>query len=604
LNGKPPLSGTLFWGTLLLIVFIAVFGRIILRPLDLNRDSAVLLQTGQLLLEGKQPYVDFSSTNPVLIMYINAIPAAIANVMSIHVITAFLLFVLLLIVWSALTTIRVLSSSRLGISNSEIVFLITVFSGLSLLFMLPSIGVVFGQREHLFMLLYLPFFVTRYVRYERGGLSPTTAVIVGIVAAIGACVKPHFVLISIAVELYWLIARRTYRNLIRPEMFAYVGVGLLYAAHFFFLSDEVKESFFGRWLPFVAQRYDVYDKPLSSLLPSPAMLVIVVAVLLLIVAFLTSGRKGSLVGMTRPLMILAVAGIAMFLLQRKLFNYHLIPAISGVVLTMGILGYEHVQVFFRADGDQRNRQRAWLWMLPITLVALVAALLYKSGDILPLWADTALLALVAVLGGLLALLPGRVRERASRWSSRTGTRIRMLILVLIAVPVLLVGMSPWGERDPLKGNPLAELIDRYTQKGDPIFIFTTSMRPTYPMTVQMERRPGSRYLTASVIAMLYKGVEAVPGEEFPYRIGNDIPEEERRYLAELADDIAAFRPRLIIIRDDGYYQGCPDGFTLMDYLTRINFIERAMGDYMPLPRVGGYEVFLIQDDGPRTRQQS
>ncbi|MBK7838137.1 MAG: hypothetical protein IPJ49_10765 [Candidatus Obscuribacter sp.] len=44
-------------------------------PYAISGDTAMYLQTGQFLLEGKLPYRDFQDLNPPLIMYVCALPA-------------------------------------------------------------------------------------------------------------------------------------------------------------------------------------------------------------------------------------------------------------------------------------------------------------------------------------------------------------------------------------------------------------------------------------------------------------------------------------------------------------------------------------------------
>src|ERR1700679_1637233 len=71
---------TILWTTLAAVGFLIASLLYKLRyPLEINTDNAVYLAVAQLLLGGKQPYVDFYDTNPPLIMYLNVIPAAIGN---------------------------------------------------------------------------------------------------------------------------------------------------------------------------------------------------------------------------------------------------------------------------------------------------------------------------------------------------------------------------------------------------------------------------------------------------------------------------------------------------------------------------------------------
>src|SRR5262249_39057847 len=87
----------------------------------------------------------------------------------------------------------------------------------------------FGQREHLFFLLYVPFFVARAAGATHGRGSDFAR---GVVAGIGVCVKPHFAVLVLAVEIYLLILRRDLRRVASLDIAGLIAVGVAYIAHF------------------------------------------------------------------------------------------------------------------------------------------------------------------------------------------------------------------------------------------------------------------------------------------------------------------------------------------------------------------------------------
>ena len=216
------------WNILLYSVLATILLYLVAHPLQIDHDCAAYLVEASRLLDGDIPYVDFVELNPPMAIYLNVIPAIIARLLPIHIIFAFLLSVFSLILWSTWTIRKLIKFSSFSREDH-------VLGCLSALYVLFSAILLFdnefGQREHLFVLLYCPFLVTRFLRLQNEKISPPIAITAAVAAAIGACIKPHFVAIALLVELYWLITKRDHRKLFTPEMIVFAFVGLLYPLH-------------------------------------------------------------------------------------------------------------------------------------------------------------------------------------------------------------------------------------------------------------------------------------------------------------------------------------------------------------------------------------
>ena len=68
------------------------------------------------------------------------------------------------------------------------------------LFDLP--GQDFGEREHLLLLLALPYLLLAAARAVGREIPASHAVAIGLLAAAGLLIKPHFVLLWLAIEGY------------------------------------------------------------------------------------------------------------------------------------------------------------------------------------------------------------------------------------------------------------------------------------------------------------------------------------------------------------------------------------------------------------------
>jgi len=307
-------------------VLVVLVAAVLLSPLRINHDCAVYLQCGELLLDGKLPYVDFIDTNPPLIMYLNVLPAIVARGLHVNPVAVFSLLVVALV---ALSAAALFAQLRRATPTAAAAILAALWAGDSLrIWVLND----FGQREHLFMLLYVPFLAARWNRWMGVPPARVTAVALGIGAAVGVCLKPHFALIAGAAEVYFLVSRRQIRPLLQPEVFAAVGVGALYGAHFLLLPHAVFEAFFHRWLPFVAQHYAVYDNALRSLVHP----VIVLAVGMALAGLLARGAWADpLAELSGVLGVTTGAAVVVYFLQHKGWSYHRLPVDSSLVLLVG-----------------------------------------------------------------------------------------------------------------------------------------------------------------------------------------------------------------------------------------------------------------------------
>ena len=557
----------MLWKILLLEVFLATALHILFHPLEINHDTASLLQTGILLIEGKTPYVDFTSTNPPLIMYLNTVPAAVASALSVHIILVFKLMVLLVSIGSALAILQILSRSGLDLEKPSCWSIVVSYSLLSLILLYRPFQYDYGQREHLFVLLYFPFFVGRWIRWEGGRLSRLAAVATGIAAALGAFIKPHFLAIALGVELYGLISNRSRKKLLGLEVYAFAVTGLLYAAHFFILPEVARNELFGRWLPFVAERYSVYNNSFKILVDRPSFLPAVIATLPMAFICATCGNK--LAKIAKPLAVFTFGATASFLLQHKLWPYHLIPALYGAVLIWTLSVGE---CFDRLRANKGASFAIWLFLQAIIVQTATIAYFHKWMATMPAWGWLILLSAVTVFLYL---------------------RKTMTTTVVVAgVLAILVGWAPWSNSDPLKRNPVAQAIGQHTEEGEPVMFIATSTSAAFPVLVQMNRRPGSRYIVTWPIPLFYKGALAKEDGEFPYRRRDELLIEEVRFLNDLNEDLETIRPRMILVGQGRQNQACPEGFDLREYLVRTELMDKILSEYRPARPVHGYDVFV------------
>jgi len=312
---RPRIHHVLNGLTACVIAWIGVY--LLFEPLRVNRDAAIYLELGQYVLDGKLPYLDYYEINFPLIHFLSVIPVAVAQVLSINPVPILTICVLVLTIW----TIHVIQSTTVDVLPPYM----TALFGLALALAVLRLYVImdFAQREHIFMLLYLPYFMLRWMRFRGLPARITTpgAVAIGFAAAIGAGLKPHFALFALLPELYWFLIRRDWRMFLKPELGGAALFVLLYGGYFVAF-PQVTQAYMVI-LSDVAHGYDAYGRMKFYellLLESPFILV---AILPWLRRTLPDVKE--ITSLSRSLSLIIMGGVLIYILQGKGWLYHNIP---------------------------------------------------------------------------------------------------------------------------------------------------------------------------------------------------------------------------------------------------------------------------------------
>ena len=182
---------------------------------ELNHDTAWYLYVAQGLLNGGELYRDFVEVNPPLAIWLT-VPVVmlsratgLAPIETLYGVFFAMTAMSLLLAWRYLAMIRGVpdwtGSSFCSCSPRHF----CLFQVLA-----------FGQREHLLVLLFMPWFVLRFARSQGAQISVAESAFVGLLGAVAICMKPHAVLAPLAVEALLLLRGRNLRAVFAPENLA------------------------------------------------------------------------------------------------------------------------------------------------------------------------------------------------------------------------------------------------------------------------------------------------------------------------------------------------------------------------------------------------
>jgi hypothetical protein len=181
-------------------------------------------------------------------------------------------------------------------------------------------GYDFSQREHWMILLTLPYVVARSVRVAGATPSTASGALIGVAACLGFCIKPYYLLVPVALEIWQLARTRRPRLLVCPETIAMVITGVIYAGLTLifarsYLEVEVPNALLGYWS---------YKSPMLEVLGS-AIVQLAPAAVLAFFAALTRQNGERTHPLAQAFAVVGAATLVAALIQMKPWPYHFLP---------------------------------------------------------------------------------------------------------------------------------------------------------------------------------------------------------------------------------------------------------------------------------------
>lgn len=312
------------WPYWLLLAETLILATLIQLTLFVASDVEYLSHIAEMMLSGKQYGIDFYETNPPMILYLYLPPLWLHHVSALNYDACLRLYVLILASISISASFYYLKKIVRDDFILDVSFALLLFSAL----LLPSNQ--FGQREHLFFLLFAPYVFASACALRHIAVNKIMAVLTGVAAAIGCCMKPYFLAPLILIELYFIYHKRQCFGWIRIETITILLVLISYLASTYYFFP----TYFSVILPLVNQFYFIgIAQPWSLILYAPQV-VFCIAVSCISFMAVRSSRYPEL---TMVLVLASIGTTLAFLVTRTMWFYHTLPALAFASMTISFI---------------------------------------------------------------------------------------------------------------------------------------------------------------------------------------------------------------------------------------------------------------------------
>ncbi len=349
-----------------LVVGVFVVGVVLSLYRTVNLDAGLGLSNADMLLRGGRLYEDIIESNPPLIVYWFVPPALVASLLGVSAIPVFCAYMTLHLVAAYLLCARWVEGLLADASPAGRRAL--KFATLWALWVFwPFESYFFGEREHIFLALTLPYLLGAAAQAMGRPASRPLRWVTALLAGLGFAFKPFFLAVWVLVELYGAAARGL-RSLLRLENCVIAGVQVLYAALVLLLHPDYLDL-----VRKAAPAYARYGANWRVVLLSPYNVFVVVA----LAACLLAGFRRKYPHLRRVLLVAAAAALAAAFVQRKGWDYHFLPAVGFAIVLAGAVAVAVLD-------DHRIVE----WRLPrraLAMISLAGLLILAQAELRQSW---------------------------------------------------------------------------------------------------------------------------------------------------------------------------------------------------------------------------
>lgn len=289
-----------------------------------------LIHAANRLLAGGNYYRDFFEVNSPMAIFIH-IPAVLASkYYHISFATSFRIDVFISIIICLALSYYLLKI--LLINDPLLVKWLIICLGFVLLLYPFS---QFGQREHVLIILALPYILLVGIRCKNIPIHTTLTLLISVLAAIAINIKPYFLILWLTLECYLICYQKTWRTLIRSENLIIVTVSCIYLGLIIIFTPE----YITKVLPIISKMYYVaYQNPWKAVILNYAVIFYGICSIYYLLARKTSSNPLFL----DLCQLSASAFFIIYLWQHVAWHYHSLPFVTMCCLMAIVLIYDYL----------------------------------------------------------------------------------------------------------------------------------------------------------------------------------------------------------------------------------------------------------------------
>jgi putative flippase GtrA len=312
---------SLSWQGVAISAAVTLAMTILFRGQQLTNDVLWYLIATRDWIEGTALYVTIMEVNPPLNFYLTVPAILTADLFGISDVDGqyLVIWVLLFVVLSWCSAII---RADFGLSPLRQALLLPA---LALAMVMPALDNL-GQREFFLVVLMMPWLL---LQVPARAMTQRQEAVSAAVAAVGMCLKPHFVLIPLAVTLARCLSTRSLRPVLSVSNLTFLAIGAAYVG----FVAVVHPAYLAEIVPIAGLVYGSY-----SIDPRFVVGIALHEAVFLLLPVLMGLTARDARYVPSPFPAACVAGLLFYLAQMKGFNYHLVPFVSfGMVACLLIL---------------------------------------------------------------------------------------------------------------------------------------------------------------------------------------------------------------------------------------------------------------------------
>lgn len=203
---------------------------------DIGQDTGLYLEVTQKLLNGGKYYQDFFENNLPLSYFFTAIPIFLARIFGISPIIALEIFVNLIGIFTIYFSAKILLRSEFSKDRTVFnLFVLSISAGFFLrIFTLQFND--FGTKSTYFLVFAFPYLAYQFLKESQ--LKKSDQILIGVLAAVLVCLKPHYGILIAAFEIKKIWEKKSLKSVLSLQNLTTFFLIIFYVAILFIRFED------------------------------------------------------------------------------------------------------------------------------------------------------------------------------------------------------------------------------------------------------------------------------------------------------------------------------------------------------------------------------